>query len=146
MAQYFSLHELALCSGYSERMLRKYMKDGLLVGTLINRKWQFNEEQVTAFLDNPIIKDGLKIKQLASVVHFMNDYNESKNESCFIFDRKGSIDEIEIIKNKILEYFQENDNINGSFSYFYDDSKELGRFIFFGTMTQIRKFLEIIDV
>jgi len=53
MDKYYTLNDLALMTGLTTRTLRNYLKMGILKGERIDGIWNFTEEEIAEFFDNP---------------------------------------------------------------------------------------------
>ena len=82
----YNLNQLATITGYTTRSLRNYIKDGILNGEKIDGNWSFTEEEVTAFMSDPGVRQGLSSKQLSVVYDFLADTSKRSNRICTVLD------------------------------------------------------------
>ena len=73
MERTYTLAEIAMMTGFTDRTLRNYLKQGLLKGEKVNGTWQFSAEAADAFFAQPFVKEGLRIKRSAAVFDFMGE-------------------------------------------------------------------------
>ena len=62
MKEYYTINEVAVMTGFTTRSLRLFIQQGFLAGEKIDGKWNFTVEQLEAFISNPNIKTGIKIR------------------------------------------------------------------------------------
>lgn len=86
MKEYYTINEVAVMTGFTTRSLRLFIQQGFLEGEKIDGKWSFTVEQLEAFISNPNIKTGIKIKNNALVYDFLADFEKSENKTCIILD------------------------------------------------------------
>ena len=86
MKEYYTINEVAVMSGFTTRSLRLFIQQGFLEGEKIDGKWSFTVEQLEAFISNPNIKTGIKIKNNALVYDFLADFEKKENQTCLIQD------------------------------------------------------------
>ncbi len=91
MEKMYNLNELALITGFTTRTLRTYLSRGLLDGEKINGVWQFSAEDVERFVEEPFVKEGLRIKRNAVVFDFLADTSKKQGRSCVILDLPVSV-------------------------------------------------------
>ena len=97
----YNLNQLATITGYTTRSLRNFIKDGFLNGEKVDGNWTFTEEEVSAFMENPAIRQGLSSKQLSLVYDFLADTDKKTNRICVVLDFPVSDDEAK----EIVEFF-----------------------------------------
>ena len=86
MKEYYTINEVAVMTSFTTRSLRLFIQQGFLAGEKIDGKWNFTVEQLEAFISNPNIKAGIKIKNNALVYDFLADFEKSENMTCIILD------------------------------------------------------------
>lgn len=86
MKEYYTINEVAVMTGFTTRSLRLFIQQGFLEGEKIDGKWSFTVEQLEAFISNPNIKAGIKIKNNALVYDFLADFEKSDSKTCIILD------------------------------------------------------------
>lgn len=86
MSQYFSISDLCLFTGLTDRTLRNYLSNGILQGEMIDRAWAFTEDQVQAFLQHPSVQPSIQAKKNALITDFMLDNFKKTPQMCVIWD------------------------------------------------------------
>lgn len=137
----YTLSELALMTGYSVRSLRNFYRQGILTGTMVAGRHVFSGEDVESFVTQPFIKSGIKTKTRMQVQHFLEEEHVKQPATCLIHDQPGR-EQAEELNRALLKY------INGecvgalSYTYLFDDKKEVGRFIFTGQTEELAAVME----
>lgn len=137
------MKDISLMTGFTTRTLRSYIKNGLLKGSCINRKWIFTEEELYQFFSNDFVMEGIVIKCNASVKQFMRSMKRLQPEGCFIYDLPGSKEEVGGAVQKLIVYLKENTIIK--FSFYYKESYKVGRFIFIGALSEIEEVIKVLN-
>ena len=86
MKEYYTINEVAVMTGFTTRSLRLFIQQGFLEGEKIDGKWSFTVEQLEAFISDPNIEAGIKIKDNALVYDFLADFEKSESKTCIILD------------------------------------------------------------
>lgn len=86
----YTLNQLALVTGLTERTLRTYIASGILEGEKISGKWYFTSEQVDRFIRHPSVRLSILAKQNALVYDFLLDTHKLTCETCVVLDVPGS--------------------------------------------------------
>ena len=103
MDRTYNLNELAMITGFTTRTLRTYLSRGLLDGEKGNGVWQFSAEDVERFLNEPFVKEGLRIKRNAVVFDFLAETSKKSGRACVILDLPVGILEGQKISNFFCE-------------------------------------------
>ena len=82
----YSIKDLSLICGLSERSLRNYLKLGVLQGNKENGVWKFSVEQIDAFLNNDYVKPAIQANRKSIVYDFLNSTQKEQNTACIILD------------------------------------------------------------
>ena len=120
MEKTYNLSEIAMMSGFTERTLRSYLKQGLLNGEKTDGKWQFSEEEIDRFFSDPYVREGLRIKRSSVVFDFLSAPKTHQNHACVIIDRAVSLSEGTKISAFFCEEMQNAKDV--TFNYGYDDN------------------------
>ena len=86
MEKTYNLNDLALITGFTARTLRTYLSRGLLDGEKVNGVWQFSAEDIERFVEEPFVREGLRIKRNAVVFDFLADTSKRAGRTCVILD------------------------------------------------------------
>jgi len=95
----FSIRQLSLMSGLTDRTIRNYIASGILQGEKSDGVWSFSPEQVRNFFYHPAVRPSILAKQNAIVYDFLQDGRKKNCEICMILDLP------EKNKREIMEYF-----------------------------------------
>lgn len=79
----YSIKDLTLITGLTERTLRNYLKLGILVGKKNNGVWQFSEEEISAFLKSDYVKASININRNSIVLDCLKS-KPNENTACII--------------------------------------------------------------
>lgn len=74
----YSITDIALMTGLSDRTIRTYIKKGLLKGEKSDGIWLFSEEDLNRFFNENYIKESIKIKNHALINDFV--FNNKKKD------------------------------------------------------------------
>ena len=80
----YSLKDVALITGLTERTIRNYLSMGVLSGKKTDGVWHFTEEEIQAFLNHEYVKAALKSRRTATVFDFLKALNHEENSACVI--------------------------------------------------------------
>ena len=135
----YNLNEVAMITGLTTRTLRNYLKLDLLKGEKIDGNWSFTDEELEAFLSNPVAKQAIKAKRNAVVYDFLSDPFKKGNLICTILDLPVSDAEAMETAN----FFCDLINKNGSdIDFRYNNEKGFARFILSGSEDQVVDFMK----
>ncbi|MBQ9162413.1 MAG: helix-turn-helix domain-containing protein [Clostridia bacterium] len=82
----YTLKQLALITGLTERTLRNYLKSGLLTGEKKDGKWYFSDNDVIDFFNHRIVKTAVAARKNSHVHDFMGATHKSRDTACIILD------------------------------------------------------------
>ena len=86
MKEHFTINDIALMTGLTDRTLRNYIHSGILSGEKADGAWRFSPEQIDEFMTNPIVLRALHANQNAIVYDFMQDHFKSSPQVCMVLD------------------------------------------------------------
>ncbi len=86
VGNYYTIGHVALCTGLTDRTIRRYISSGMLVGEKINGLWHFTPEQVDAFMVHPSVWPSIQAKKNSIVYDFLLDRKKKHEEICMILD------------------------------------------------------------
>ena len=86
MSQYYSISDLCLFTGLTDRTLRNYLSNGILQGEMIDRAWAFTEEQVQTFLQHPSVQPSIQARKNALITDFLLDNFKKSAQMCVVWD------------------------------------------------------------
>lgn len=145
MDKLYSINELATITGLTTRTLRNYIKMDILSGEKIDGIWQFDLEQIEAFLNHPMVKPSIRAKRNAIVFDFMADTEKKHPEMCTILDIQADEKEAEEISGFFCNYINQNDMGNNIQFSFERNGKNV-RIILKGYEQEVLKCLNQYDI
>ena len=134
----FTINELANFTGLTTRTIRNYINIGLIHGTKINGKWQFEDEEMDRILTDPYIRLSIQSKKKSLVEDFMIMDKKQANEMCVILDSKQTIEE----RNDVIQFI--NDYLNNKdcgINMAFEQIKDYARLIITGPEAKVLDFL-----
>ena len=106
----YNLNQLSMITNLTTRTLRNYLKLDILKGEKIDGNWSFTEEEVSAFMQDPAVRQAIASKQTAVVYDFLADAYKKTNRICAILDFPVSEEE----SGQISAFFCREINEHGS--------------------------------
>ncbi len=82
----YTIKDLTMMTGLTDRTLRTYLKTGVLEGTKEKDAWVFSEDQLDAFMKNEVAKAAIQAKKNAIVYDFMANTWKEENAACMVLD------------------------------------------------------------
>lgn len=138
MEKTYTLAQIAMMTGFTDRTLRNYLKQGLLEGEKINGAWQFSAEAVDAFFAQPFVKESLRIKRSAAVFDFICEKKKKSASTCAILDIPCSMAEGMRISDFFCKEMEKASDMD--FNFYWDDG--MCRVILSGDEKQALAILE----
>ena len=86
MEKKYTIEDVVLMTGLSERTVRGHIAAGFLAGDKEDGKWRFTEEQLAAFFEHPAVKPGIHAKRNALVYDFMAAGAPAGRRMCVLVD------------------------------------------------------------
>lgn len=130
----YNINQLAMITGYTTRSLRSFIKDGSLNGEKVDGVWMFTEEDISAFLNAPVVRMGLSSKQQSLVYDFLADTDKKVNRICVVLDFPVSDEEA----REVMEFFsQEINNHCHDCAFKYLKEGKISRFVLSGVEDEV---------
>ena len=82
----YTIKELSLMSGLTDRTLRNYLKLGFLKGEKKEGVWYFSVDQIEAFFTQDVVVAAMESNRKALVFDFLANDKKNKNAACIILD------------------------------------------------------------
>jgi len=98
-AHCYTLSQLTLFTGLTDRTLRNYLASGILQGEKINGVWRFTPEQAQALITHPTARAAILAKNNAIIYDFLLNEHKTCAQCCLILDLPQTSDQ------QIIEYF-----------------------------------------
>lgn len=89
MKESYSISDVVLITGLSDRTIRNYITQNMLCGEKINGAWRFTADQLVNFMNNPNVLPGIRAKKNALVYDFLADAHRKAQEMCVMVDLPG---------------------------------------------------------
>lgn len=139
MCKHYSIKEIALMSGLTERTIRKYIQAGILEGEKAEGVWRFSPEEVDSFLEHPNVLPSIQTKRNGIVLDFLPNRNKITNQMCAILDFPEEHGKM------VLDFFKTHYN-SGSYGsdlqFYYDDFEKCPRIIIKGRTDDVIRILD----
>ena len=82
----YTIKELSLMSGLTDRTLRNYLKLGFLKGEKKEGVWYFSVDQIESFFTQDVVVAAMESNRKALVFDFLANDKKDKNAACIILD------------------------------------------------------------
>lgn len=89
MKDAYTIQDLCLITGLTDRTLRNHLALGNLEGEKVGSAWQFTPQQVEAFLRLPQVRPVILAKKNAIVYDFLLTKSKKTRKMCVILDLPG---------------------------------------------------------
>ena len=80
----YNLKDLSMITGLTDRTLRNYLNEGILIGEKQDGTWRFTDEQIGAFLEDPYVKPAIQTKRNAILYDYLRTDFSNKNTACVV--------------------------------------------------------------
>ena len=129
----YSITDIALMTGLSDRTIRTYIKKGLLKGEKSDGIWLFSEEDINRFINENYVKQSIKIKNRALINDFIIDNKKKDASICCIYDYPAENEEVgKTIAEKVIEEIKTIEFSCIDMSYNFDIKNKMVRLIIIG--------------
>ena len=82
----YTIKDLSLMSGLTERTLRSYLQMGILKGQKVDGVWKFNEAQIEDFFNTDYAKAAIKMNRNALLLDYLRNAPEDRNTACVVMN------------------------------------------------------------
>ena len=82
----YTLSDLKIFTGLTDRTLRNYLAMGILLGEKLNGIWHFSAKQVNEFMAHPSVRPSIVAKNNALVYDFLLKKEDTENRCCMVLD------------------------------------------------------------
>lgn len=89
MDQLYTIRDICMFTGLTDRTLRTHIAQGSLSGTKVDGAWRFTAEQVKTFLSLPHVWPGIQAKKNAIVLDFLRSKSAGTPKMCVVWDFPG---------------------------------------------------------
>lgn len=96
---YYCIGHIVQFTGLTDRTIRSYIANGILLGEKINGIWHFTLEQVDAFMRHPSVRPSITAKNNGLVYDFLLNPSSDEDRCCMVLDLPG------VNKRELTEFF-----------------------------------------
>lgn len=82
----YSIANLSLMTGLTDRTLRNYLANGILQGEKADGAWRFTDMQIEQFICHPSVRPSILAKNNSLVYDFLIEDHTKNSEMCVILD------------------------------------------------------------
>lgn len=142
MEKLYTIEDLAVFTGLSDRTLRSYLKEGRLTGTKEEGAWRFSPEDLGRLLQDGVARRAIEANRNALVYDFMLG-GAAEDRCCVIRDIPVAEKEEEALRTRLLERVnREEGRVRLSYSYGVDRRGQgSARVILTGLTALVRQIL-----
>lgn len=141
MEKLYTVKDVALMTGLTERTIRNYIKDGRLKGKKIGVQWRFTEEDINRLFEDENISNNITENNHDNVLKFLKGKVEPNTGAMVLNVPVTNKEELEKRVQKILEFINQSKNLKFSYQYFEKDS--VAQFILIGNIKVIKEFTSL---
>lgn len=135
----YNLNQLAMITGLTTRTLRNHLKLDILKGEKIDGNWSFTEEELEAYLADPMVRQATMARSHAVIYDFLADSFKQSNRICAIMDFPVSNEEA----LGISQFFSKEICRHGAdIEFRYINEKNVARFILSGSEEQVKDLMK----
>lgn len=139
----YSITDIALMTGLSDRTIRTYIKKGLLKGEKSDGIWIFSKEDINRFMNKNYVKQSVMIKNRALINDFIINNKKKDASICCIYDYPAENEEAgKIISEKVIEEINTNEFNGINMSYNFDVKNKIIRLIVIGPPDKIIELIQ----
>ncbi len=134
MNEFYTVKEVAIMSGLTERTIRHYIQTGILKGSKTDGIWKFTPEEVDAFFEHPSVFPGIQSKRNGIVSEFLVNRSRFQNRICAILDLPKED------RNKVSGLFCDifnHGNYGKNLEFYYEDFEGCPRIILTGSLNNV---------
>ena len=80
----YSLKDIAMITGLTDRTLRNYLSAGILIGEKDQGTWRFTEEQIQKFVEHEYVRPAIETKRNAIIFDYLKSDSSKANTACIV--------------------------------------------------------------
>ena len=122
----YSIKDLSIICGLTERTLRNYLKMGVLRGEKQNGVWRFSEEDIEKFMENDYVSSAVKANRNAVLFDYLNCYPKDENSACIVLHLPKEE------PKAVADFFCEAVNKRSGLKMTYDKKKGVNKVVLIG--------------
>ena len=135
----FSLRQLALITGLTDRTLRTHLTTGILQGEMADGAWRFTPEQVEAYTQHPSVRPSILAKNNSIIFDFLKDNYHKEDTACIVLDLP------DVSRNDVISFFSRQicrENLH-DFRFSYDGVGSVCRVILRGPAQDVLRLASL---
>lgn len=136
----YTVKDIAIMTGLTERTIRNYIKDGKLRGKKIGVQWRFTEDDIKKLFEAESVSNNIMENNHDRVFNFLKSKPKPDTGAVIINVPVASEDELEAKVQQIVELVNRNENLE--FSYQYLKKDRIAQFTLIGNIKTIHEFME----
>ena len=142
MSEFYTIADVAVFTGLTDRTLRSYLKEGRLTGTKEEGAWRFTPEDLERLLEDGGARRAIEANRNAAVYDFLLG-DQPEDCCCMIRDILVPDGEEEALRVRLLERVDREDGqVKFSYSYGVDRrGRGSARVIFVGPTAAVQSIL-----
>ena len=143
MCETYSIEDLAVFTGLTDRTLRSYLKEGRLTGRKEGGAWRFTPEDLEKLLQDEGARQAVRANRNAIVYDFMLNGGGGEDACCAVRDIPVERDGEEALRVRLLERVNRaGDTVRFAYGYGEDRrGRGSARVILAGPTAAVRKIL-----
>ena len=140
MEKLYTVKDVALMTGLTERTIRNYIKDGRLKGKKIGVQWRFTEEDINRLFEDENVSNKITESNHSKVLEFIKGEVEPNTGAVVLNIPVTGKEELEGKLQRVIQLI--NENVNLKFSYQYFEKVGIAQFILIGNIKLLQEFMK----
>ncbi|HHY69020.1 MAG TPA: helix-turn-helix domain-containing protein [Firmicutes bacterium] len=137
----YTVKDVALMTGLTERTIRNYIKNGKLQGKKIGAQWRFTEDDIKKLFEDVTVTNNVTQNNHDRVFEFLKRDPKPNTGAVIINVPVAAENELEAKVQEVIELVNRSENIEFSFQYLRE--ARIAQFILIGNVNTIHQFMEI---
>ncbi|NLX62756.1 MAG: helix-turn-helix domain-containing protein [Tissierellia bacterium] len=140
MEKLYTVKDVALMTGLTERTIRNYIKDGRLKGKKIGVQWRFSEDDINNLFEDENVSNKITESNHSKVLEFIKGEVEPNTGAVVLNIPVTGKEELEGKLQRVIQLI--NENVNLKFSYQYFEKVGIAQFILIGNIKLLQEFMK----
>ena len=148
MEKFYTVEDIAKMAMFTERTIRKHLKEGVLKGRKIGGQWRFTEDDIINYTNQGSVGEMMKSEKEQDVLDFLAGvYTEYTDEvqTCAVIDVYRDVGSVVILRDGLMQLINSGENRFMRFSFDYNKKEGKARFILFGPSDYISEAMKIVS-
>ena len=141
MDKLYTVKDVALMTGLTERTIRNYLKNGKLQGKQIGAQWRFTEDDIKRLFEDVTVTNNVAQNNHDRVFEFLKHDPKPDTGAVVINVPVTAENELEAKVQAVIDLVNTSQNIEFSFQYLREAG--IAQFILIGNVDTIHQFMEI---